>query len=210
MHWVASNLERTFGTPYMDVNFFGPENTSESLRRIAAFYNDPAITERTEALIAREMKLIRPEIEKYRAKLRGKRAAIYLGGAYKAIAIIRQLRGLGMEIVLSGTQTGNVDEYENMSRILSEGTIIIDDANPAELEKFLLEKKVDVMIGGVKERFLAYKLGIGFVDHNHDRKDGLSGFSGAVRFAREVYVTTCSPVWNCLHTPAPGGDTHGQ
>ena len=210
MHWVATNLERTFGTPYMDVNFFGPENTAESLRKIAAFYDDPAITEQTEALIAREMARIRPEIEKYRSKLRGKRAAIYLGGAYKAIAIIRQLRGLGMEIVLSGTQTGNVDEYENMSRILSEGTIIIDDANPAELEKFLLEKHVDVMIGGVKERFLAYKLGIGFVDHNHDRKDGFAGFDGAVRFAREVYLTTCSPVWKSLKTPIPGGNIHGQ
>ena len=42
-----------------------------------------------------------------------------------------------------------------MSRLLSEGTIIIDDANPAELEKFLIEKKVDVMVGGVKERVLA-------------------------------------------------------
>jgi nitrogenase molybdenum-cofactor synthesis protein NifE len=86
--------------------------------------------------------------------------------------------------------------------MLSEGTIIIDDANPAELEKFLLEKKVDVMVGGVKERVLAYKLGIGFVDHNHDRKDGLAGFDGAIRFAREVYVTTCSPVWQQIRDPA--------
>jgi len=38
-------------------------------------------------------------------------------------------------------------------------------------------------------------LGIGFVDHNHDRKDGLAGFDGAIRFAREVYAATCSPVW---------------
>ncbi|MDD1701357.1 MAG: nitrogenase iron-molybdenum cofactor biosynthesis protein NifE, partial [Methanoregula sp.] len=98
MHWVAANLERSFGTPSMDVNFFGPENTAESLRKIAAFFDDPAITERTDALISREMNRIRPSIEKYRSKLRGKRAAIYVGGAYKAIAIIRQLRGLGMEI----------------------------------------------------------------------------------------------------------------
>ncbi len=35
------------------------------------------------------------------------------------------------------------------------------------------------MAGGVKERVLAYKLGIGFVDHNHDRKECLAGFDGA-------------------------------
>ncbi len=79
-----------------------------------AFYNDEEITRRTEALIAREMGRIRPALEKYRSKLKGKRAAIYVGGAYKAIAIIRQLRGLGMEIVLSGTQTGKQDEYESI------------------------------------------------------------------------------------------------
>jgi len=77
---------------------------------------------------------------------------------------------------------------------------VIDDANPAEIERFLLEKDVDMMAGGVKERFLAHKLGIGFVDHNHDRKDGLAGFDGAIRFAREVYATTCSPVWERLKT----------
>ncbi len=60
MHWVAASLERSFGTPYMDVNFFGPENTAESLRKIAAFYNDENITRRTEILIDREMGRIRP------------------------------------------------------------------------------------------------------------------------------------------------------
>lgn len=202
MHWVARNLEQRFGTPSIDVNFFGAANTAESLRKIARFYNDPAIIARTEALIVREMTRIRPEIEWYRKKLNQKRAAIYVGGAYKALAIIQQFRRLGMEIVMTGTQTGKKEDYETISHLLEPGTIIIDDANPAELEQFLIEKKVDVMAGGIKERVLAYKLGIGFVDHNHDRKECLAGFEGAVTFAREVYITTCSPVWKWLKTPA--------
>jgi len=200
MHWVAMNLEKEYGTPYMDVNFFGAGNTADSLRKIARFYGDEEITRRTEALIEREMSRVRPVIEKYREKLTGKRAAIYVGGAFKAVAIIRQLKELGMEIVLTGTQTGKQEDYEQISGMVSEGTVVIDDANPAEIERFLLEKDVDMMAGGVKERFLAHKLGIGFVDHNHDRKDGLAGFDGAIRFAREVYATTCSPVWERLKT----------
>jgi nitrogenase molybdenum-cofactor synthesis protein NifE len=198
MHWVASSLEKEYGTPYMDVNFFGAANTAESLRKIARFYGDETIIRKTEALIEREMARIAPTLQKYRKKLTGKRAAIYVGGAFKAVAIIRQFRELGMEIVLTGTQTGKKEEYDNLSTLLDPGTVIIDDANPAEIEKFLLEKQVDVMAGGVKERVLAYKLGIGFVDHNHDRKDCLAGFEGAERFAREIYVTTCSPVWKHL------------
>ncbi|MGB7788092.1 nitrogenase iron-molybdenum cofactor biosynthesis protein NifE [Methanoregula sp.] len=204
MHWVAANLEKEFGTPFMSVNFFGAENTADSLRRIAAFYDDPEIYRCTEALIAREMDRIRPIIQRYRKKLTGKRAAIYVGGAYKAVAIIRQLKELGMEIVLTGTQTGKKEEYDDISGMLDENAVVIDDANPAELEKFLLEKRVDVMAGGVKERVLAFKLGIGFVDHNHDRKECLAGFDGAVTFAHEVHVTTCSPVWKQLkRTLAP-------
>jgi len=204
MHWVAQQLEKTFGTPFMDVNFFGAENTAESLRKIARFYDDPVITERTERIIERESARIRPAIERYRQKLAGKRAAIYVGGAYKAVALIRQLRELGMEIVLTGTQTGKTEEYATITSLLDEGAIVVDDTNPAEIERFLIEKKVDVMAGGVKERVLAYKLGVGFVDHNHDRKECLAGFDGAVNFAREVYISTCSPVWKYLRTPEGG------
>ncbi|MDD1691395.1 MAG: nitrogenase iron-molybdenum cofactor biosynthesis protein NifE [Methanoregula sp.] len=204
MHWVAQQLEKEFGTPFMDVNFFGAENTAESLRKIARFYDDPVITERTERIIERETARIRPALERYRQKLAGKRAAIYVGGAYKAVALIRQLRELGMEIVLTGTQTGKTEEYATITSLLDDGAIVVDDTNPAEIERFLIEKKVDVMAGGVKERVLAYKLGVGFVDHNHDRKECLAGFDGAVNFAREVYISTCSPVWKYLRTPAGG------
>ncbi len=40
MHWVAMQLEMQFGTPFMDVNFFGAETTAASLRKIARFYHD--------------------------------------------------------------------------------------------------------------------------------------------------------------------------
>ena len=198
MHWVAMSLEREFGTPFVDINFFGAENTAESLRRIAAFFEDEEMAARAEALIERETNRIAPVLASYREKLAGKRAAIYVGGAFKAVALIRQLKDLGMEVALAGTQTGKQEEYDRIGDLLDEGTVIIDDANPSEIERFLLETGVDVMAGGVKERVLAYKLGIGFVDHNHDRKNCLAGFDGAVRFAHEVWVAACSPVWRHL------------
>ena len=110
-----------------------------------------------------------------------------------------------MEIVFCGTQTGKQEDYEQIHDMLSAGSIIADDTNPAEIERFLIEKKVDIMAGGVKERVLAHKLGVGFVDHNHDRKDCLAGYDGAIHFAHEVYVTCCSPVWKHIRkTPSWG------
>ena len=82
-----------------------------------------------------------------------------------------------------GLQTGNKEDYEDLKKISDEGTIIIDDANPQELLRFITEKKADILIGGVKERPIAYKIGIGFCDHNHERKTALAGYEGMLNFA---------------------------
>lgn len=89
-----------------------------------------------------------------------------------------------------------------------DGTVVLDDANPSELERFMVEQRAHLLVGGVKERPLAYKLGMAFVDHNHNRKHPLSGFIGAVNFAQEVYSTVCSPVWE--HIREAGGISFAQ
>ena len=87
-----------------------------------------------------------------------------------------------------------------------DGTILVDDSNPIELSKFIIDKKADLFIGGVKERPLAYKLGIAFCDHNHERKTGLAGFEGMINFAREVSLSMNSPVWK--FAPRKGADLY--
>ena len=117
-------------------------------------------------MVREELERIMPVLAGYRKQLEGKRAAIYVGGAFKAFSLVSALRHLGMKTVMVGSQTGNKDDYEQLRELCDEGTIIADDSNPLELSSFLEEKDVDVFIGGVKERPIAYKLGIGFCDHN--------------------------------------------
>ncbi len=100
-----------------------------------------------------------------------------------------------MQTVVIGTQTGDSKEYDMIRSLIDDGTVILDDANPSELQKFAVDKKADLLVGGVKERPLAYKLGMAFIDHNHERKHPLSGFEGAINFAKEVDMTVNSPVW---------------
>jgi nitrogenase molybdenum-cofactor synthesis protein NifE len=102
------------------------------------------------------------------------------------------------------TQTGDADDYATLREMCDPGTIIVDDSNPIELAKFCLEQDVDLFIGGVKERPIAYKLGIGFCDHNHERKECLAGFVGMVNFGREVHASVCSPVWNFVPRRSQG------
>ncbi|MBP2653962.1 MAG: nifD 13 [Firmicutes bacterium] len=205
MHYLAGRMEETYGIPYMQVSFLGLEDTSESLRRIAAVIGDSEVVARTEALIAREMSHTAPVIEGYRQKLAGKKAAVYVGGGFKAISLIKQFRELSIEVVMIGTQTGRQEEYDTINDLASDGTVILDDANPSELERFMTDQEADLLVGGVKERPLAYKLGKAFIDHNHDRKHPLSGYVGAINFAKEVYTTVCSPVWKYVRA---GGEGH--
>lgn len=195
MHYLAEQMKEHFGIPFMNISFLGIQDTSDSLRRIAAFYNDDEVIRRTEALIEKEARRIEPVIKSYQKRLQGKKAAVYVGGGFKAISLIKQFKEVGIDVVMIGTQTGRREEYETIQDLVNEGTVVLDDANPTELERFMLEQGAQLLVGGVKERPLAYKLGLAFIDHNHDRKHPLSGFVGAVNFAKEVYTTVCSPVW---------------
>lgn len=195
---LALQMEELYGIPFVKVSFFGLQDIKASLLTIAEYTKNSSIIDRTKRLIVQRESEIEEKLAFYRKKLTGKKAAVYVGGGFKAISLIKQFRELGMDTVMVGTQTGKAEDYEIIKRITKEGTVILDDTNPAELQKFILEKKADILVGGVKERPLAYKLGIAFCDHNHERKHPLCGFEGAVNFAEEIYMTIHSPVWKYL------------
>jgi nitrogenase molybdenum-cofactor synthesis protein NifE len=197
---LAKMMEKEYGIPYIRVSYFGLEDVSAALYAVADHFrvHNPEILHRTSALVYDEVGAIHPLLQAYRKDLSGKKAAIYVGGGFKAFSLIKALRGLGMEVVLAGSQTGSSEDYQQLQEMCGPGTIIIDDANPLELSKYVIEKKADLLIGGVKERPIAYKLGIGFCDHNHERKIPLAGFEGMLNFAREVHATVTSPVWKLV------------
>ena len=200
---LANMIEEKYGVPSMRVSYFGIEDMSEALYDIARFFlkkypNDPEavrIMENTKKIVQEEVSRLVPQLEQYRLDLAGKKAAIYVGGSFKAFSLVKAFRLIDMQVVLVGSQTGTKEDYAELEAITDPGTIIVDDSNPLELTSFLKEKEVDIFVGGVKERPIAYKLGIGFCDHNHERKEALAGFEGMLNFAREVYSSVMSPVW---------------
>jgi nitrogenase molybdenum-cofactor synthesis protein NifE len=194
---LAKMMEEEFGVPYKRVSYLGIEDMADSLYKVADFFKDkdPGIVERTQALVREELSKLMPELARYRKDLEGKRVAMYVGGSFKAFSLVKAFRHLGMKVVVVGSQTGTKEDYAELAEITDPGTVIIDDANPLELSHFIKEKDVDVFVGGVKERPIAFKLGVGFCDHNHERKEALEGFTGMLNFAREIHASAMSPVW---------------
>lgn len=205
MTYLAKQLRENYGIPFKKISFFGTEDMSSALRTTAEFFNEPSMIAKAEEIIRRETERTGHQIEEFQRKVSGKRAAIYMGGAAKAVSLVKAFRELDMEVVIIGTQTGKRDDYEQISYLVKDGTVIIDDANPLELRELLVKQNADLLVSGVKERFLAYKLGIPFCDFNHDRIITFEGFEGMVNFAEEIDTTVNSPVWN-LPIRRKGGD----
>jgi len=202
MNYLARQMEKDFEIPFIKVSFFGVNDTSDSLLRIAYAMNDEEMVRKAKAFIQIEKNRVLPLLDKYKKNLEGKKAAIYVGGGFKAISLIRQFKEFGMKTVMVGTQTGSKEDYELIQSLVDDDAIILDDANPAELESFMKEMGADILVGGVKERPLAYKLGIAFCDHNHERKRPLAGYEGTLNFASEINLSINSPVWETI---ASGG-----
>ncbi|WP_297100534.1 nitrogenase iron-molybdenum cofactor biosynthesis protein NifE [uncultured Draconibacterium sp.] len=194
MH-LAKEMKEKYDIPFMKVSYFGIEDMSEALYEVAKFFKDDEMLAKARELVTNEISKLLPALQPYRQKLEGKKAAIYVGGAFKAISLVKALRLLGMKTVVVGSQTGNAEDYKLLKDLCDEGTIIVDDSNPNELSEFVKLTGANLFIGGVKERPIAHKLGLGFCDHNHERKEALAGYVGMMNFAKEVYASVTSPVW---------------
>lgn len=195
---LAKEMKEKYGIPFMKVSYFGIEDMSDALYEVAKFFKSDEMMEKARILVKEELSTLLPALQPYRQKLEGKKAAIYVGGAFKAISLVKALRLIGMKTVVVGSQTGNSDDYNLLKEICDDGTIIVDDSNPNELSEFVKQTGADLFIGGVKERPIAYKLGLGFCDHNHERKEALAGYEGMLNFAKEVHASVCSPVWQFM------------
>ncbi|MCY1723418.1 nitrogenase iron-molybdenum cofactor biosynthesis protein NifE [Prolixibacteraceae bacterium Z1-6] len=200
MH-LAKDMKEKYKIPFMKVSYFGIEDMSEALYEVAKFFDDEEMMTKARELVTNEISKLLPALQPYRQKLEGKKAAIYVGGAFKAISLVKALRLLGMKTVVVGSQTGNAEDYKLLKELCDEGTIIVDDSNPNELSEFVKLTGANLFIGGVKERPIAHKLGLGFCDHNHERKEALAGYVGMMNFAKEVFASVTSPVWKFVREP---------
>lgn len=194
-NYLAKVMEERYGIPFLKVNFFGVEETSNSLRNVAEFFNNDIMIKKTEELIKSEVERLRAEISKYKERLTGKRVAVYVGGN-KAWSLIRAFEELGMEVIMTGTQNGLPEDYERIRETVKDGTLVVDDANSMELARLLKKYRPDLIVSGAKEKYLSLKLGIPFCDFNHDRITSFAGFQGFINFAKEVDMAVSSPVWN--------------
>ncbi len=199
MNYICKHLEEKYGTPWTEVNFFGPSKIKESLRKLAQHF-DTKIQQKTEEVIAKHEAEMQKVIEKYRPGLEGKKVMLYVGGL-RPRHTIGAYEDLGMEIVGTGYEFGHSDDYKRTYPEVKEGTVIYDDITEFEFEEFVKTLKPDMVGSGIKEKYVFQKMGLPFRQmHSWDYSGPYHGWKGFPIFARDMDMALNSPTWD-LVTP---------
>ncbi len=199
---VARKLKEKFGTVWFEGSFYGMSDVSLALREFARLINDDDLTARTEVLIEREEKRINIKLEPWRTRLQGKRVLLYTGGV-KSWSVVSALQDLGMVVVATGTKKSTEEDKDRIRELMGQDAVMIEDGNPRALINIVKQQKVDILIAGGRNMYTALKARIPFLDINQERDFAYEGYQGLLELARQLTLTTESPVWEKVRRPAP-------
>jgi nitrogenase molybdenum-cofactor synthesis protein NifE len=199
---VARKLEQQFGTPWFEGSFYGISDTSQALRDFARVINDPDLTARTEALIAREESRITSALAPWKERLQGKRVLLNTGGV-KSWSVVSALQDLGMVVVATGTKKSTEEDKARIRELMGEEALMLDDVSPRKLLQVVKDYRCDILIAGGRNLYTALKAKLAFLDINQEREFGYAGYEGMLELVRQLALTIESPVWQAVRTPSP-------
>nr|WP_321525969.1 nitrogenase iron-molybdenum cofactor biosynthesis protein NifE [uncultured Cohaesibacter sp.] len=200
---VARKLKEGFGTPWFEGSFYGIRDMGLALRDFARLINDPSLTGRTEALIAREEARLHAALAPFKARLAGKRVLLYTGGV-KAWSIISALQDLGMEVVATSTRKSTEQDKAKIRELMGDKTVMLDESQGARaLIDMVNETKTDILIAGGRNMYTALKARIPFLHINQERELAYAGYEGMITFAEQILQAVESPIWKAVRAPAP-------
>lgn len=94
------------------------------------------------------------------------------------------------------------NDYEGMIPMMEKGSLVIDDISHFEMDKLIEIYKPDVFCAGIKEKYVAQKMGIPMKQlHSYDYGGPYAGFVGAVNFYKDIDMITNTSVWKMLKAP---------
>ncbi|MBI3794349.1 MAG: nitrogenase iron-molybdenum cofactor biosynthesis protein NifE [Nitrospinae bacterium] len=201
---VARSMKEKYGTPYFEGSFYGADNTSRALIKIAELMGDPALLGKTKQLCEREKERIAPSLENLRARLAGKKVLLYTGGV-KSWSIVGALQELGMTVIATGTRKSTEEDKERIRGLMGDDATMISEGNPRKLLEVFRKQNADILMAGGRNQYTALKARIPFVDVNQERHLPFTGFNGHVRLAGAVADAIENPVFAMTREPSPFG-----
>lgn len=131
INYVAEMMESKYGIPWIKGNFIGAESTAKSLRKIAAYFDDPELTKKVEEVIAEEMAEVEKVQKDVRSRCEGKTAMLFVGGS-RAHHYQDLFKDIGMKTIAAGYEFAHRDDYEGR-RVMPTIKIDADSRNIEQL-----------------------------------------------------------------------------
>lgn len=198
---LTRKMQERYNIPFISLSFYGKRDTSAALRAIATALGDPALLERTEALIAREEAALEQRLKPYRARFAGKKAVLNTGGN-KSWSIAAALQDLGIEVVATAVGKSTEDDRAKAQEYLGPKGVLM--TRPAqEQAKIIDETKADLLLAGGRSLYTAIKKGISFIDVNQEKKKSYGAYAGLLNLAEDVAVALESSVFRLVGRRAP-------
>jgi nitrogenase molybdenum-iron protein alpha chain len=132
INYMADMMEKKYGMPWFKVNFIGAESTAKSLRKLAAYYDDPELSLRVENVIKEELEPVKKVQETIKARCQGKTAMMFVGGS-RAHHYQDLFTEIGMRTVSAGYEFAHRDDYEGR-KVLPSIEVDADSRNIEELK----------------------------------------------------------------------------
>lgn len=131
INYMADMMEKKYGIPWIKVNFIGAESTAKSLRKIAAYFEDPELTAKVEEVVAAELAEVSGVRAETKARCAGKTAMIFVGGS-RAHHYQDLFAEIGMRTITAGYEFAHRDDYEGR-KVLPSIEVDADSRNIEEL-----------------------------------------------------------------------------
>lgn len=191
--YICNELRVRYGIPRLDIDGFGFEPLSASLRKIGLFFG---IEDRAEAIIKEETERWKPELDWYKERLKGKRVCLWPGGSklwHWANAIHEEM---GLKVVSVYTKFGHQGDMEKGIARCEEGALAIDDPNELEGLEAMEKLKPDIIFTGKRPGEVAKKVRVPYLNAHAYHNGPYKGYEGWVRFARDIYNAIYSPIYH--------------
>lgn len=134
INYVADMLETKYGIPWIKVNFIGAESTAKSLRKIGQYFEDRALINRIEEVIAEEMPTVEAARDEVISRTEGKTAMLFVGGS-RAHHYQDLFGEIGMKTISAGYEFAHRDDYEGREVIPN----LKVDADSRNIEEITVE-----------------------------------------------------------------------
>jgi vanadium-dependent nitrogenase alpha chain len=205
--YIANELKKSYGIPRMDIDAWGFEYCQIALRKVAAYFG---LDDKAEEVISREVAKWKPKYDWYKARLPGKKVAIWTGGPRLWHWTKALEDDLGMKVVAMSSKFGHQEDFEKAIARGRTGTIYIDDGNELEFFEVIEKVKPDLLLTGPRVGDLVKKLHLPYINGHAYHNGPYMGFEGAVNMARDMYNAMNSPLWRLAGEDLSGVDGYAQ